>query len=104
MCKSSLPLDRAGTAALPKLPSREMVDEYLTHQHINEEILTEHFSMMFQKFLSNMISKNYEGLEKVVETRFLNQLKSQSENLGKFDLKYEPNSVEEIVKSSYLID
>jgi len=47
MCKGSLPLDRTGTAVLPKLPTREMVEGYLAAQHVTEEILNEHFSQMF---------------------------------------------------------
>jgi hypothetical protein len=47
MCRGSLPLDRAGTHALPKLPERELVSQYLGHNQIGEEYLKEHFSVMF---------------------------------------------------------
>ena len=88
MCKGALPLDKAGTIALPKLPSRHLVDEYLQHQHISEDILVEHFNTMFQEFVQSMIAKKYDKLEKLVEPRFLNKLKSQTETFEKFDLKY----------------
>lgn len=39
-----------------------------------------------------------------MERRFLENLKSQSDNLGKFNLKFSPASVEETQKSSYIID
>jgi len=66
--------------------------------------LTEHFTGLFQTFLKNLTSKNYAGLEKITEKRFLKQLQSKSDDLGKFQLKYTPNSVEEATSQSYMID
>lgn len=77
MCKSSLPLDRAGTVALPKLPERDLVHQYLEHHHISEELLREHFSSMFQSFLTSLVNKDYKALEKLTEKRFLDSLQSR---------------------------
>jgi hypothetical protein len=71
MCKGSLPLDRAGIVALPKLPPRQLVVDYLDHHHVSEDFLKEHFSGMFQTFMSGAVSKKYDGLDKIVEKRFL---------------------------------
>ena len=86
MCRGALPLDRSGTVTLPKLPERDLVSQYLGHKHVSEEILSEHFSAMFQQFLTSLASKDYQSLEKLTEQRFLNQLKSKSDDLGKFQL------------------
>jgi hypothetical protein len=51
MAKGSMPLDRAGTIALPKLPERDLVSKFLGHHHISESILSEHFSSLFQNFV-----------------------------------------------------
>lgn len=51
-----------------------------------------------------MVNKNYEGLEKIVEKRFLEKLKEKSDDLQKFKLKYTPYYVDEMDKSSYIID
>lgn len=104
MGKGSIPLDRAGIIALPKIQERELVSEYLKSQHISEEHLTEHFTTMFQSFLSNLVSKNYSALEKVTEKRFLSALASKAENLDKFQLKYTPSSDDEFSTASYMID
>lgn len=59
MCKGSFPLDRAGTIALPKLPERQFVEDYLQFKKLDEELLTEHFSGMFTTFLSGLAAKDY---------------------------------------------
>lgn len=84
MCKGSLPLDRAGTHALPKLPEREMVTQFLGHNQIGEEYLKEHFSVMFQQFLSGLTSKDYSKIEKITEKRFFEKLQGQKDDLNKF--------------------
>ena len=66
--------------------------------------MSEHFSTMFQSFVQSLSTKDYKGLEKLTEKRFFNQIQSHSDNLNKFDLKYTPSSIEETVKSSYMID
>jgi hypothetical protein len=102
MCKGALPLDRAGTALLPKLPPRDMVEDYLVAQHVTEDILTDHFSAMFQKFLTHTLARDYDKLSTVVEPRFLAQLRGQSEHLGKFDMRFEPSGAQE--NKNYLVD
>ena len=104
MCKSALPLDRAGTLALPKLPERELVSQYMGHHHVSEEILSEHFSAMFQQFLSGLASKDYSKLEKIAERRFLDALTAKKDDLNKFQLKFTPSTLDETAKSSYLVD
>lgn len=59
---------------------------------------------MFQSFLSGLVSKDYKSLEKLTEKRFLSTLQSQSDNLGKFDLRYSPSKLEDMVSESYSID
>ena len=88
MCKGSLPLDRAGTFALPKLPERQLITEYLGHYHISEEFLAEHFTAMFQQFLGGLVKCDYASIEKVTEPRFFNKLQGLSDDLRKFQLKY----------------
>lgn len=104
MCKGSFPLERQGIVALPKIPQRELVTEFLPTQHISEEILTEHFSAMFQNFLTQLTAKNYNALEKFTEKRFLKQLTERQGDLNKFQLRYTPNSLDEVSSSSYMID
>jgi hypothetical protein len=104
MCKGALPLDRSGTIALPKLPERELVTKFLGYHQIGEDILSEHFSALFQQLLTSFASQNYDGLEKVVEKRFLAHLRSKSSDLGKFDLQFTPADLEKTAKSSYMID
>jgi hypothetical protein len=43
----------------------------LESQSISQEFLTEHFAGLFQNFMINLTTKNYAGLEKIVESRFL---------------------------------
>jgi len=37
--EKAIPIDRAGTIELPKLPAKLIVDEYLKAHHVTEEIL-----------------------------------------------------------------
>lgn len=76
MCRGGLPLDRAGTALLPKLPPRDMVEDYLAAQHVTEEILADHFSAMFTKFLTHTLARDFDKLSNVVEPRFLKKLRA----------------------------
>lgn len=94
MCKGALPLDRAGTFALPKIPPRQIVSQYLEHHHISEELLNEHFSVMVQQFVGAVINQDAAALEKLTDRRFFKKLQEKSADLKKFNLKYEPNSVE----------
>ena len=84
MCRGSLPLDRAGTHALPKLPEREMVTHFLGHNQLGEEYLKEHFSVMFQQFLSGLVNKDYSKIEKITEKRFFEKLQGQKDDLNRF--------------------
>ena len=59
---------------------------------------------MVQGLISKLADHKYEGLEKIVESRFLQKLKSRSDDLNKFKFSYEKSSVEEMAKDSYLID
>lgn len=74
MCRGALPLDRAGTFALPKLPPRDLVSQYLDHHHITEEILKEHFTVMFQQFLQGVVNQDLKGVEKLTEKRLFKKL------------------------------
>lgn len=47
MCQGVLPLDRAGTIILPKLPERELVADYLSLKKISNEILLDHLNGLF---------------------------------------------------------
>jgi len=44
-----VPLDVQGTVKLPKIPTRELVGEFLQAKQISEELLCEHFLSMLQK-------------------------------------------------------
>lgn len=74
MCRGALPLDRAGTFSLPKLPQRLLVSEYLEHHHISEDILKEHFTVMFQQFLEGVIKQDLQKVEKLTNSRLFKKL------------------------------
>jgi hypothetical protein len=104
MCRGALPLDRAGTFALPKIPTRHIVSKYLEHHHISEELLNEHFSVMLQQFIGAFIKQDDATIEKLTEKRFFKKLYEKSAELKKFNLKYEPTSTEQATQNSYIID
>ncbi len=52
MCKGAFPLDKAGTITLPQLPPRQYVTNYLEKSQVTDDLLIEHFTQMFQTFLS----------------------------------------------------
>lgn len=86
MCKGAFPLDKAGTIALPQLPPRKLVTGYLEHLKITDELLVEHFTQMFQTFVSSLASKDFSKMDKIVEKNFLNKLLQNKDSLNKFDL------------------
>jgi hypothetical protein len=104
MCRGALPLDRAGTFALPKLAERSLVSQYLEHHHISEDLLKEHFTVMLQQFLQGVIKQDLKSVEKLAEPRFFKKLQEKNEEFKKFNLKYQPTSVEQATKTSYIID
>jgi hypothetical protein len=59
MCNGGIPLDSSGTHLLPKLPNKELCDKFLAEKKLSEDLLREHFSDMFIKFLENLAKKDY---------------------------------------------
>lgn len=70
MCKGSFPLDKAGTHLLPKLPNKPLCDKFLAQKGLNEDLLREHLSNMFLKFLETLAGRDYKAVEKITEKRF----------------------------------
>lgn len=102
MCKGAFPLDKAGTHLLPKLPNRMLCDKFLKEKKISEDILREHISNMFLKFVESLANKDYKAIERLTEKRFFKKLESEKENLEKFNLNFDINKIEG--DESYIIE
>lgn len=102
MCKGALPLDRAGTIALPKLPERKYVKNYYENKSITEDILVDHFNNMFVNLVDGLVKKDYDSIQKIVEKRFFEKLSQNKEQIGKFKLEFDENQVDG--NDSYIID
>ena len=53
MFNGALPLDRAGTIALPKLAQRDLVQKFMDRKSIEQDVLLDHLQGLFQDFLVN---------------------------------------------------
>jgi len=56
MCGGALPLDKAGTVALPPLPERELVRKFLQEKQVSDDILVGHFTEMLNDFFKGLAS------------------------------------------------
>ena len=94
MCKGALPLDRQGTHALPILPVRPIVEQYLEQKNIDNDILIDHFGNMFTSTIESIAKKEYDNLEKLLEKRFYKKVLDNKEMLERFNLNYDLNKVD----------
>jgi hypothetical protein len=59
---------------------------------------------MLQQFIQGVIKQDLKTVERLAEPRFFKRLQEKNDELKKFNLKYQPTSVEQATKSSYMID
>lgn len=102
MCEGALPLDRAGTHLLPKLPSKPLCDSFLEEKKVTEEVLRDHLQGMFIKLLESLSSKDYAAVEKLTEKRLFAKLQEQKSTLSKYKLSFDLNKLEG--DDSYIVE
>ena len=59
---------------------------------------------MFQQFLEGVIKQDLQKIEKLTDSRLFKKLQEKSEDIKKFNIKYQPVAVEQATKESYIID
>ncbi len=69
---------------------------------MTDDILVDHFNLMFTNFIESIANRDYKALEKTTEKRFLDKINSNKEQLERFELKYDENQVD--ANESYIID
>lgn len=70
MLGGQLPIDVKGTVKLPKIPTRELVGDFLDSKKITEELLCEHFLTMIKQMLTGIATNDHATITKLAEATF----------------------------------
>jgi hypothetical protein len=78
MLGGQLPVDIKGTVKLPKIPTRELVGDFLDAKKITEELLCEHFLSMIKQVFTGIATKDHSQITKFTEATFAQKLIAES--------------------------
>ena len=73
-----------------------MVNHFLEHRGVSEEILLDHLSEKFHKFIDVLVEGNKEKIERMTEKNFGEKLIENLESFKKNDITFVRNSNSEV--------
>lgn len=101
MREGAIPIDKNGTLRLPKLPTRELVGDFMTARHLSDDLLMEHFHGMIQQMFNGIVNQDEEVLNKLAEPNLAKRLIAGSQKAK--GLKYTAPG-DDAIDKAYLID
>jgi hypothetical protein len=70
MMDNRIPVDLQGTLKLPKIPTRDLIDEYYTKRSLSDDLLKEHFLSMISQLFNGIVKKDEAAINKIAEPHF----------------------------------
>jgi hypothetical protein len=89
MLNGALPIDGNGVLPLPSQGTKPIIKQFLDHRGITPEIMQDHLTDFFFKFIQAMVDQDKEKILKMSERRFGEKLVSNLSKAGKNHMTFE---------------
>jgi len=101
MMDNRIPVDLQGTIKLPKLPTRDLIDEYYTKRSLSDDLLKEHFLSMISQLFNGIVNKDEAAISKIAEPNFAAKIIEKAHEVE--GVQYKGPS-DDAIDKTYLID
>merc|ERR1740130_2601170 len=101
MMDNRIPVDLQGTLKLPKIPTRDLIDEYYTKRSLSDDLLKEHFLSMISQLFNGIVTKDEAVINKIAEPQFAAKIIEKAEEIKGVKYTAPPDDA---IEKTYLID